>query len=69
MWTVVLIPIAIPIALVGLVLLIMAPFIKTEALTCPACGQADKVEPTVAVLVCPHCGIAIKRDGAGWARV
>jgi hypothetical protein len=37
MWTVILIRLALPIALVGLVMMIASRFVKTEPLICPAC--------------------------------
>jgi hypothetical protein len=69
MWTVVLIPLALPMAFIGLLMAIGSLFVKTEALKCPACGEASKVEKDVKVVTCPHCEIAIKREGLGWVRV
>jgi len=70
-WTIVLIPLAIPLVIVGAVMAIWSLFIKTEPLRCPACSETSQVEPSVAVVKCPHCGIAIRRapDKSGWMRV
>ena len=69
MWTVVLIPLALPIALIGLVMFIASFFTKREVMTCPACQQPSVVEPKVMALVCPHCQKASRREGATWIRV
>lgn len=71
MWTVVLIPIALPMALVGIVMFIASFFTKRETMTCVACGQNLAIEPSVNVLVCPHCQKSMKRatDGTSWERV
>lgn len=69
MWTIVLIPLAIPMALIGMVMAVASLFVKTEPLACPACQAVSKVEKKVTVAQCPHCGTAIKRRGATWIRV
>jgi hypothetical protein len=68
-WTIVLIPLAIPMALVGALMAVASLFVKTEPMKCPACGAISKVEPKVHVVICPHCSIAIRRDGLIWIRV
>lgn len=71
MWTIVLIPVAIPMAIVGAIMFIASFFQKHETAACMACGQSLTIEPAVNVLVCPHCQKAMKRteDRAGWERV
>jgi hypothetical protein len=69
MWTIILIPLAVPMALLGLLMAVGSLFIKTEPLECPACQQSSKVENAVQVVVCPHCEIAIRRGETGWIRV
>lgn len=66
MWTIVLIPLAIPLALVGLVMAIGALFVKTEPFTCPACGVGNTVEPAVQVAQCPACTRTVRRTSGSW---
>ncbi len=67
MWTVVLIPLALPLALVGLAMAIGSLFVKTEPFTCPKCQSSDRTEKQVSVLKCPACETVLKREGTGWA--
>jgi hypothetical protein len=69
MWTVVLIPLAVPLALVGLGMAIASLFVKTETLVCPACQASSQVEAAVQTVKCPHCDLPIRRDGRDWVRV
>lgn len=69
MWTVVLIPLALPLALVGLVMMIASRFVQTDVIQCPACTAASIVEPAVTVIICPHCRTPIRRTEQGWLRV
>jgi len=68
-WTVVLIPVALPLAVLGLLMAVASLFIKTEPLVCPACDETSKVEKQVNVVTCPHCEKPIKRTVEGWVRV
>ena len=69
MWTIVLIQLAIPLFIIGLVLAVVGCFIKTEPFTCPACQSTEKVELEVNVMTCEHCGLPIKRTAEGWILV
>lgn len=69
MWTIVLIPLAIPLAIIGLAMAVWSLFVKTDPMQCPACGSANMVERTVTAGQCPHCGHAFKRTADGWERV
>lgn len=69
MWTIVLIPIAFPVAIIGLLMFIASFFVKTQPITCPACHAISAIEKNVAVVVCPHCNTAIKHDADAWVRV
>ena len=62
MLTIVLIPLALPLALIGAVMAVASLFVKTEAVTCPACGATSQVETDVRAGRCPHCGVTIERD-------
>ena len=66
MWTIILIPLAIPIALVGVVMMLAAPFVKTEPFICPKCRQPERVERTVQVTTCPSCATVAQRTAEGW---
>jgi predicted RNA-binding Zn-ribbon protein involved in translation (DUF1610 family) len=66
MLTIVLIPLALPLALIGAVMAIGSLFVKTEPLQCPACGAMSQVEREVRAARCPHCGVPIHRDGDAW---
>jgi hypothetical protein len=66
MWTIVLIPLALPMALIGLGMAVGSLFVKTERIVCPVCEQASKVEKAVNVITCPHCEKAIKRGDPAW---
>ena len=68
-WTIVLIPLAIPLFIIGLVLTFVGCFIKAEPFTCPACQSTETVEPEVNVMTCEHCGLPIKRTAEGWIPV
>jgi len=69
MWTVVLIPLAIPLAIIGVIMAVASRFIKTENAACPACGESFRVEPRVRAAKCPHCETAIRRYDGDWVRV
>lgn len=69
MWTVILIPLALPLGLIGLGMFIASFFTKRETMTCPACQQSYVVEPAVNVVVCPGCQLPSRREGSSWVRV
>ena len=69
MWTLVLIPIALPIALIGFVMWIGSLFVPTEPMTCPICTLVSSVERHVVVAKCAHCQTMLKRLGDQWLRI
>ena len=69
MWTIVLIPIALPMALVGLVMFVWSFFQGKVVMTCPACHHALQIEPSVTVLVCPLCQKSSRFNGETWERI
>jgi hypothetical protein len=69
MGTIILIPLALPLAMIGAAMTVGSLFVKTEPLECPACRAMSKVEPQVQAAKCPHCGSPLKREGAAWVRV
>jgi hypothetical protein len=71
MWTIVLIPLALPMALIGFVMAIASRFVKTESIVCPACASSLVIEPVVRVAICPQCRTSIMRaaGGVGWVKV
>jgi zinc ribbon protein len=66
MLTVVLVPLALPLAVIGALMAVGSLFVKTEPLKCPACGAMSEVERQVRAATCPHCDQPIKRDGDTW---
>jgi predicted RNA-binding Zn-ribbon protein involved in translation (DUF1610 family) len=62
MLTIVLIPLALPLALIGAVMAVASLFVKTESVTCLECGATSQVEKDVRAGRCPHCGVTIERD-------
>jgi hypothetical protein len=69
MWTIILIPLAIPLALVGLVMMVWSRFIAVEPFTCPICEQPNTVEVRVQVAQCPACQRTVRRANSGWAPI
>ncbi|MGE5589198.1 MAG: hypothetical protein ACM3ZA_01005 [Bacillota bacterium] len=69
MWTVILIPLAIPLAIIGAAMMLAAPFVKTEKVSCPSCGQTNVIEKSVQVYICDHCQKPAKRNAQGWMPV
>jgi endogenous inhibitor of DNA gyrase (YacG/DUF329 family) len=61
MWTVVLIPLALPMAMVGLGMFIWSFFTKREIVRCPVCGEAAQIDQGLNVFLCPHCQKPLKR--------
>ena len=72
-WTIILIPVAVPMILIGIIMTIIAViwglFIKSEPLVCPVCGGASQVELKVTVTPCEHCKTVLKRETDGWIPV
>jgi hypothetical protein len=62
-------PLALPMALLDLLMAIGSMLVRTEPLQCTACGEPSKVEKEVNVVTCPHCELPIRREGTSWVRV
>jgi hypothetical protein len=41
LWTIILIPLGLPLMFIGFVMMIASRFVKTETITCPACHSAS----------------------------
>lgn len=57
--------ITLPISLLGLVILLVAPFLKTKDITCPKCKEINHILNKRKTFVCRECDTTIILDSKG----
>jgi len=53
----------------GLVIFLLQFLFKTTSVVCPACGQQTKVEKSVKIFACRHCGTRLTNKSGTWEQI